>query len=160
MRSATLVIFILLFALQLGHAQSRLVVKKRGKIIATYQQGDHLKFRLKGENFYYNQLILGFEGEKIRFRFYDLHISEIEVIKAYSRKKNVAAVASALSSRAAIIFFGADLFNQGVVNGEGFEPSEATLIITGTLAATSLLTKFLAGNKVKIDGQKFTLEML
>ncbi|MTI40542.1 hypothetical protein [Fulvivirga lutimaris] len=143
-----------------GVAQSRLVVKKRGRIIATYQQGDHLKFKLKGENFYYNQLILGFDGEHIKFRFYDLHISEIETVKAYKIKKNAFAIVSAATSRAAIFFFTIDIFNQGIVKGDGFEPSEQTLMITGGLAITSLLTKLLAGNKVKIDGRKFNLEML
>lgn len=160
MRSVILAIFILLCAVQLGNAQSRLVIKKRGKIIATYQQGDHLKFKLKGEDFYYNQLVLGFEGELIKFRFYDIHVSEIETIKAFNRKKNAAAVVSAATSRAAIFFFSIDLFNQGIVNGDGFEPSEQTMMITGGLVATSLITKLLAGNKVKIDGRKFTLEML
>lgn len=160
MRLVILAIFILLCVVQLCSAQSRLVIKKRGKIVATYKQGDHLKFKLKGENFYYNQLILGFDGEHIKFRFYDLHISEIEIVKAYNIKKNAFAVVSAATSRAAIFFFAIDLFNQGLVKKEGFEPSEQTLMITGGLAITSLITRLLAGNKVKIDNRKFTLEML
>lgn len=156
-------ILIILFALLFAHltcAQSRLLIKKRGKIITSFQEGDHLKFKLQGENFYYNQMILGFDGENIRFRFYDIHISEIETIKAFSKKKNFPAFVSSATLTAAIFFFSIDLFNQGIVNGNGFEPSEQTLMITGGLAITSLLMKLLAGNKVKIDGRKFTMEMM
>jgi len=160
MRATILIILFTILSAQFVSAQSRLLIKKRGKIIASYREGDHLKFKLQDEDYYYNQLILGFDGENIRFRFYDIHISEIDIVKAYGKKKNFSGVVSDAALTAAIFFFAIDIFNQGVVNGDGFEPSEQTLMIAGSLAATSLLTKLLAGNKVKIDGRKFTLEMM
>ncbi len=141
------------------HAQRQLILKKRGKEIAVFRQGDKLRFKLKEEKYYHNKMIADFYGGKINFNYFDLHPDEIETLYVWSPKKNVANVISAIGIQGGVFFMAIDVLNQGFVKGDGFEPSQQTLMIGGALVGTGLLAKLLVKHKYKIDGIKYTLEL-
>lgn len=138
-------------------AQTSLTLFRGSKAVATYNTGDNIRFKLTGEDFFYEKNITGFDPNRIFFHYFDISLDEIEVIHLKKGRKNALSVVSALAIRGGIIFMGADLINQGVVRGDGFQLSDGTWIIGGTLIGTSLLINLLSRKKFNVSKQKFRL---
>ena len=135
---------LVLFAIVLPQdlfSQYYLVLKKRSKIKYVFEAGESLKFKLHGEDFYTKQMIVGFGPNKIRFHYFELDLSEVSHLKVPKARKNAVSLFSRLTLTAGVLFIFLDQFNQGFVIGEGFGPSEETLIISGALVGTGLLLK-------------------
>lgn len=156
--------FALMFCISLIVAptfgQSGLYFSRNNKMIVSYHAGDKLTFRLKGEKFYTSQMIVGFQGDRIKFHYFDLELDEIDRIDISNENKNAIDVLSRLTFQAGVLFILIDIFNQGVIRNEGYEPTSASLIISGSLLATSGLAKLLSKKKFKIDGRKYKLQTL
>lgn len=154
-----LVTFWLFLNLQ-SKAQSGLYVSKNNKFIANFHAGDEITFKIEGEDYYMTQMIIGFRGDNIQFHYFDLAIADITHIDISESRKTVFDVLSRYTLQAGVLFLLIDTFNQGVIRDEGFEPSSPSLIITGSLLASSAITKLLSKKKFKIDKRKVKLQTL
>ncbi len=137
-------------------AQYYLVLKKRSRVKHVFEAGESLKFRLKGERFYYEHMMVGFHPDKVRFHYFDLNINEIASLKIPKAGNYAVSLASQLTITGGV--FALDQLNQGLVMNEGLGPSEETLLISGGLLGTGLLLKLFKKRKFKIDGIKYRLE--
>ncbi|MEM7107580.1 MAG: hypothetical protein AAF519_05085 [Bacteroidota bacterium] len=148
--------FFLLFMPPLS-AQYYLQLKKRNKVIHTYASGDNIIFRLKDDKFYYDQMITGVTGTTIKFRFYDVTIQDIEVVKVPSRSSYGLDLLSGAALTAGVFFLAIDQGNQLFVQGEGLGPSDEVLIVTGALVGTGVLIKLLKKKKFRFKSRKYRL---
>lgn len=135
-----------------------MVLKKRNKVIHTFEAGQDILFKLKNEKYYQKAMIVGFSDHIIHTHYYDLHFDEIDKIKLSDSGNHFVNLASGLTLRAGLLFLAVDQINQGLVRGQGFGPSEETLLISGSLVGVGLLLKLFVKNKFKITGHKYRLE--
>ena len=134
-----------------------LTLFRKNKDIATYRTGDNIRFKLTGEDFFYEKRITGFGPNKIYFHYFDLSLDEIEIEHLREGRKNALNVYAGLAIRGGIIFLAADFVNQGIIRDEGFQLSDGTWIIGGGLIGSSLLIYFLKKRKFNVKRQKYRL---
>ncbi|MEM9857302.1 MAG: hypothetical protein AAF843_08095 [Bacteroidota bacterium] len=146
-----------LFSVAPLSAQYYLQLKKRNKVIHTYMAGDNIKFKLKGEDFYTNQIITGVTDSTIKFRFLDVAFKDIEVLKLSSRRSYGLDLVAEFGMKAGIIFLVIDQFNQLAIQGEGLGPSSEVLIISGSLISTALIIWLLKKKKFKFKSGRYRL---
>ena len=141
-------------------SQSVLMISKRGKTLAQYSAGEELRFKLKDEKYYHEAMITGFSQDKVHFHYFEVAFDEIETIDLGDKKKSWLRMVSALTIRAGAVFLFLDVFNQGVITRDGFEPAPQTLMISGGLIGISLLTNLLNRKRLPVSKPRFELKTL
>lgn len=134
-----------------SQAQEKLMIGRPGKPAKyIFEEGDMLRFRLKGEKYWNKALIQGLYGDKIRLHYATISIHEIEAVDIREQVKGrFLKIGSALCVRAGIGFAIVDQFNRSVVRNEpGVD--ETVLLIGGALFSAGALMKLLTRKKVKI----------
>jgi hypothetical protein len=115
-----------------------------------YRKGDVISFRLKGDKQKITGQIEGIEDSLIVFRYFKIHPNEISHLYLDKRTK----LLYFMKYKYARLFMiaGAGYLILEVIN-EG-EPSEDTLVISGTLIGAGLLAKWIWGNRIPLRGKK------
>lgn len=135
-----------------------LVLKKKNKTVATYVIGDKFKFKMKGEDYYTEQMIVGFAQDKIRFHYFDIKLDEIEQV--HKRKNRFLVDASSKIMTAGVLFLLADQFNQTIINDQKIDAGKNTAIISGSIFATGLVMNLLGRSKVDLNKPRYRLEIV
>jgi len=144
-----------------ANGQKYLVLKKRNKVKVAYEAGDKIKFKLKDEQFYTEQMIVGFGQDMIRFHYFDVPLSEIEEIKLVNKRArgfNFNAFSS-LFLQIGIGYLVVDQFNQVVIQNQPAGISNSTAIVSANMIATGLLLKLFNKKRFKINNTKYRLEI-
>ena len=152
--------FLFLFSLVLtfsASAQYYLQLKKRTKVIHTYSAGDHIKFKLKGDDFYSDQVVIGVTDSTIKFRLLDIALTDIEAVKVPERGSYGLDLISGAAITAGIFFMVIDQANQLFVQGEGLGPSKETLLISGSLIGSGLFLRLFKKKKFKFKSKRYRL---
>ncbi|MEJ2003430.1 MAG: hypothetical protein P8X57_00350 [Cyclobacteriaceae bacterium] len=142
-------------------AQERyLLLRKVGKPYQIiFEEGEQMRFRVKGEKHFVEDYIQGLSGDYIRFHYYNIHLDEIEAIDVRDRNFTVF---SFRSSPGKLIVAGVGLIvidqaNQVLIRDEPAGLSTGTAIVAGSLVASGFLLRaiqkkyFRPGGKFKIE---------
>ena len=105
-----------------------------------YFEGDKIRFRIRDEGFFREQMILGFTEYAIKFRFFEVPLSEIEVIDIRSRNQWVG---GKLLMIAGVGLMAADAINTTAVRGETYTLDRGVWITAGALVSAGLLMDLL-----------------
>ncbi|MEM7107581.1 MAG: hypothetical protein AAF519_05090 [Bacteroidota bacterium] len=151
-----LVFFLILTASSLS-GQYYLQLKKRNKVIHTYAAGDNISFKLKGDDYLNDQMIIGLADSIIKFRLFEVAFSDIEFVTIRDRKQYGIDLTSTIAITAGELFLVGDQFNQLFIENEGFGPSSETLIIGGSIIGFGLLLRLLKKRKFKIKAGGYRL---
>ncbi|TRX57697.1 hypothetical protein FNH22_14895 [Fulvivirga sp. M361] len=136
------------------------VNKPRKQII--FNEGETIRFRLKGERFFTSASILGLGNDEIRFHYYRIKLDEIEEIDI--RNKNFTIFNfknwSGIFLVAGPLFLVIDQFNQTAIMNESFRVSSETATISGAFVATGLLLRVIGKKRWKCNKKKHRMQIL
>lgn len=138
-------------------SQYYLELKRRTKVIQRYQAGDEIQFKLKGEKYFNKGRIIGFSDQKIKLRFSEIAISEIQTIRVAENSRYGVELLSNAAITAGVFFILIDQGNQLLVQDEGLGPSSQTLLISGSLVGGGLLLKLLQKKKFSLKNTRYRL---
>ena len=116
-----------------------------------YYEGDKIRFRIKGEKFFREQMILGFTNYAIKFRFFEVPLSEIEAIDIRGRNRWSG---GKLLMIAGMGFMGVDAINKTLVRRETYRLEEGIWITAGALVSAGLLLDLARRKKFKISRKR------
>lgn len=156
-RRYTILFFCLLIVSCKASAQYYLQLKKRNKVIHTYTPGDRIRFKLKGDKYYSDQLIIGFANSTIKFRLLDVNINDIEAVKLPERSSYGLDLLAGATFTGGVLFLAIDQLNQLSVQDEGLGPSSETLLISGSLIGTGAILWLLKKKKFKFKSARYRL---
>ncbi|MEL7001890.1 MAG: hypothetical protein AAFN93_04050 [Bacteroidota bacterium] len=157
----TLLLLLICFSSDL-FGQRYLLLRKTGrryKIV--FNEGEEMRFKLKGERFFNKGLIQGFGDDHIRFHYFTIKLDEIAEIDV-SRKNFTAfnySGAGATVVVGSVGYLAIDQFNQTVIRDEPFRVNERTAIISGSLATAGFLMRFLQKKRFKMKNKKHVMQI-
>jgi hypothetical protein len=151
----------LLFS-QFGWSQSYILLSKRGgKHHLRFYQGQTIRFKLHGENYFNTCMITTLRGEVIGCQGYYIHpreIAEISIQNTYQKGANLAQYGIVLGI-AGVGYLLIDNLNRSVVNKEPWRVNRRVAAVSGGLLATGGGVYLLRKKSVKV-GRKWKLTIL
>ena len=158
-----LLLFFLAYS-QHTSAQRYLVLRKGNKphkqII--FNEGEAIRFRLKGERFFTSSLIQGFGKDEIRFHYYRIKLNEIAEIDIDNKNFAIFNFKS-LSSYLLIsgpLYLTIDQFNQTAIRDEPFGINRAAAIVGGSLVGSGLMMRWLRKRRWKYTKRRHRMEIV
>jgi hypothetical protein len=162
MRNIILFLLILGGISKLGLAQSYILVSKRGgKHHLRYYQGQTIKFKLVGENYFNTCMITTLREEAIGcqgFFVHPLEIEEISIESSYQKGANLAQYGIILGI-AGTGYLLIDNLNRSVVNGEPWRVDERVAAVSGGMLAGGASLFLLRKKKIKV-GKKWRMSII
>lgn len=158
-----LILFLILLSIS-GKAQQRyLILKKKNRPYSViFQEGDELRFKLKGEKYFTKGLIEGFGVDEIRFHYYRIKLNEIAEIDVGSKNFTIFSFRSGPGKLliSGFAFVAIDQFNQTVVNDQPFSINGKTALIGGALTTSGIVLKLIQKKRWKFKKQKHWMEIV
>ena len=116
-----------------------------------YYEGDKIRFKIKEEDFFREQMILGFTEYAIKFRFFEVPLSEIKVIDIKRRNQWAG---GKLLMIAGVGLMAADAINTTAVRGETYTLERGIWITAGALVSAGLLIDLLRRKRFRLNGKR------
>ena len=139
-----LTIFLVLPLLDVAAQQRYLLLRKVGRPYQIiFEEGEEMRFRVKGEKHFIKDFIQGFSENRIRFHYYDIDLSEIEVIDIRDRNFRVLGVKS-IPGKLIVAGIGLviiDQANQVLIRDEPAGVSTGIAIVSGSLVAAGFIIR-------------------
>lgn len=148
----------------LAQTQKRyLLLRKVGrpyKII--FNEGQSIRFKLKGEKNYNKGLIQGFGKDYIRFHYFTVKLDEIAEIDVRAKNFTIFSFRSGPGKLhfAGLGYLVLDQFNQTAVQKESFGVSKNTAIISSAIFSSGFLLKAIQKKRFKMNKNKHRLEII
>ncbi|MEM1407616.1 MAG: hypothetical protein AAGG59_12630 [Bacteroidota bacterium] len=147
-----------------GYAQEKyLILKKKNRPYSIiFQEGDEMRFKLKGERFFTKALIQGFGKDDIRFHYYRIKLDEIAEIDVASKNFTIFSFRSGPGKLliSGLAFVAIDQFNQTVVNDESFGIDSNTALIGAALTSSGIALKLIQKKRWKFRKRKHKMEIV
>ncbi|MDX1628398.1 MAG: hypothetical protein R3345_06845 [Fulvivirga sp.] len=153
---AAVILSCLLFTEATG--QQYLILKKRDQVKAIYKQGDDIIFRIKEEDHFRRQLIVGFDSLALRFHYFDVALDDIAEVERPAEDINYGWSTALI--QAGVMYLVADQFNQVVIRDEPLSVSASTFIISSTLVTSGLLWRLLKRKKYNLNKRHYSLQLV
>ncbi len=156
------ILFILIPIIQLWGQEPYLLLRKVGRPYQiVFYEGEEMRFRVKGEKKYIKDYILGLQGDRIRFHYYSIKLSEIEAIDVRDRNFTVFSFRSSPGKLfvAGIGLVLIDQLNQVVIRDEPAGLSTGVAIASASLIASSFILRAIQ-KKVFRPGGKSIIEII
>ena len=134
-----------------GQKQFLLFIKNNHRKV-TYQKGEIISFRLKGDDMKITERILGFEGDSLLVFDGLFKVNPKEISDMYVDEKTSTWFIFRYKYSKVLPMAGVGYLLLDVVNTEKFNKS--TLITSGSLISAGLLAKWLIKDRIKIKGQR------
>lgn len=154
---------ILFFQSNKAISQKYLLLRKVGRpYIITYNEGDYIRFKLKGERFFTKALIQGFEKGHIQFHYFRIKLDEIAEVDVSDKNFTVFSYRSGPGKlvTAGVGYLVLDQFNQTAIQGESFGISSQTAIVATSLTASGFLLKAIQKKRFKMKNKKHIMEII
>lgn len=144
-------------------AQKYLLLRKVGrpyKIV--FEEGQYMRFKLKGDRFFTKALIQGFGQDDIRFHYYRIKLQEIDEIDVSEKNFTVFSFRSGPGKLvvAGLGYLITDQFNQTVIRDESFGVSKRTAIISGAITSSGFLLKLIQKKRFKMRKKRHIMEII
>lgn len=144
-------------------AQKYLLLRKVGKPYSIiYNEGESMRFRLKGERFFTKGLIQGFGKDDIRFHYYRIKLDEIAEVDVSNKNFTVFSFRSGPGKLvvSGLGYLLLDQFNQTVIRGESLGVSKQTAIVSGALTTSGFVLKGIQKKRFKMRKKKHVMEII
>jgi len=152
-----IIIFLFSFQTIFGQASKLLILDKIGsKHRITYQIGDPIILRLKGEDFDIRDEISDISDSTITFSSYSVHVNSIYYVKTKHTRGFLSPSNGPKLIIAGVTLFAIDILNQTVVQNNSYEFSNGVAIASvslvglGGLLMSFKYRKFKAGKRKRI----------
>lgn len=158
--------FCLLFLFAFGFGQKvegpYLLLQKAGsqkRVI--FKEGEKIRFKVKGEDHFRKDFIVGLHGDRIRFHYQEVVLSEIEVIDIRHKEFGTFKLSPAGNK---VIFAGAlfiigDYISQSLIREEEGGLSGTTYAIGGGIISVGILMKLAKKRKFR-PGRRYILDII
>ncbi len=133
-----------------------LLLKKSGTSKqVVFREGDQIRYRMRGEDHFRKGLILGLRRDTVRFHYFEVPLSDFEVIDIsshnfqnfhYSHGGDKVIIAG-------VLFLAADFVSQKLIRDEEGELSPATYAISGGIIGAGFLMKLFHKRKFRPGGR-------
>lgn len=145
------------FQFLFGQGSKLLILDKIGsKHRITYQIGDPIILKLKGEDYELREEISDISDSTISFNSFSVHINSIDYVKTSQAKGLLSPSNGTILIIAGVTLFAIDILNQTVVQDGSYEAStgiiiaSASLVGLGGLLMTFKYRKFKPGKRKRI----------
>lgn len=150
------IFFLLLGAIQMCTAQPRLVLMKRDKVIVSFYEGDHIRFKRNDRDHFTTGFIGGIHRDYFRIGEDTTAVYQLEKIDLKQRPNSAFKteyIGGTLIVAGVVLFLG-DLINETVVNDNSYSADGGVMVATGALIGTGVLMQFLNNNYFKPGRRK------
>lgn len=149
----------LLFCFQSLSAQAYMVLRKKGTMRRyEYRVGDYFVYKQTGRKAYLTDRITQFVDSTIVLENNIITIDEVEVVNvsnAFSNRSTLLLGAESILPVAGFGLLGIDLFNNSIIDGNGFSLDPGTTASSGILVLTGYGLKWMRRKKVDLTNPKF-----
>jgi len=133
-----------------------LLLRKAGtRKQVVFKEGDEIRYRLRGENYFRKSTILGLHPDTVRFHYFEVPVSDFEVIDIkgqnfqnfhYNSGGNKVIIAG-------VLFVVADYVSQELIRDEEGGLSGETYAIAGGIISVGIIMKLLEKRKFRPGGR-------
>ncbi|MBX2965517.1 MAG: hypothetical protein KF845_05170 [Cyclobacteriaceae bacterium] len=153
-----ILLFFFLASVSTGVAQPRLVFLKGDKVITTFYEGDHIRFKRNDRDHFTVGIIAGMTKDYFRIGEDTTFIHQVEKIDVSQRIATglrPRAIGAKLIVAGCVLFLG-DLFNETVINDANYTANGGVIGASAALVGTGLLLQtvnndyFVLGRRKKV----------
>lgn len=143
MRLSALFVFLLLLSFPL-HSQPKLTLFKKDRVITTFEEGEYIRFRIKGDQNYSRALIQGIHPGFIIVADDTVHTYDIEIVDVRKKKLTsfkLSSMGKGLMLAGAGLFL-VDLFNTTVIIDSDYNVEDSAWRGSAVLLGLGTLMQF------------------
>lgn len=157
-----LLILVFLMFFFKSSAQYLLLQKKNRPYQVIFEEGEYLRFKIKGEKFWRRALIQGFEDDEVVFHYFSLHKDDFALIDVSNKKFTVFSFTSGPGKLmiAGVAFIAIDQLNQTAINNQKFGISSKTALIGGGITASGIVLRLIQKKRWKLHKSNHMISII